>query len=356
MDKKNLAIIIGARPQFIKHASLESVLKKYFNIFSIHTGQHYDEKMSSIFFEEMNINKPKYMLKSTFKLHGEMTGSMLADIEEILISEKPDGIIVYGDTNTTLAGALAASKLDIPIFHIESGLRSFNRKMPEEINRILTDHLSSLLFAPTSSAVINLKNEGISVGVNLVGDIMYDSLLLAKKYIGEDIMQENLVLLTIHRPYNTDNFDRLLSILKQLNKINKKVVFPVHPRTKNILNINNFLFDDYENIEFIEPLSYFDLIQLQIRATCIITDSGGIQKEAYLLRRKCITIRSETEWIETLMNGWNTLIFENLDSLNEIIQTEPGAYITNIYGNGDASKQISNCILNFFENKNLTNV
>jgi UDP-N-acetylglucosamine 2-epimerase len=350
VSRKKIAVIIGARPQFIKHAPLEQVLKNHFNIFSIHTGQHYDAKMSSIFFEQMEIDRPKYMLNSAHKLHGKMTASMLAEIEEILLLEIPDAVIVYGDTNTTLAGALAASKLHIPIFHVEAGLRSFNRKMPEEINRIVTDHLSSLLFAPTDSSVINLNNEGIFEGINIVGDLMYDSLILAKKYVGENIKQEDEILLTIHRPYNTDNFDRLSLILEQLNKLNKKVIFPVHPRTKDILNKNHFIFDNYENIQFIEPVSYFDLVKLQIKSSCIITDSGGIQKEAYMLRRKCITIRSETEWIETLVNGWNTLIFEDLGSLSKIINTQPGEYISGVYGNGDASLRIIKYILLYFEN------
>ena len=352
MNKKSIAVIIGARPQFIKHAALENILKQYFNVFSIHTGQHYDEKMSSIFFEQMKINKPKYVLKNGYRLHGVMTGKMLVEIEEILIIEKPDAVIVYGDTNTTLAGALAASKIHIPIFHVESGLRSFNKKMPEEINRVVTDHLSSLLFVPTISAIENLKNEGITEGVYQVGDIMYDSLQLALDFIGKDIKQEDAVLLTIHRPYNTDDIERLVLILDQLNKLKKKVIFPVHPRTKNILSENGISIDNYKNINFIDPVSYFDLIKLLIKSSCIITDSGGVQKEAYMLRRKCITLRSETEWTETLVNGWNTLVFENLEILNDIIDYEPGEYVSNIYGYGDTSIQITKCILNYFENEN----
>jgi UDP-GlcNAc3NAcA epimerase len=337
---KKIGVVIGARPQFIKHAPLEIELKKAFNVFSIHTGQHYDKSMSDIFFDQLNISKPTYMLNVGSGKHGKTTAMMLEKIEEVLVIEKPDYLLVYGDTNSTLSGALAASKLHIPIIHIESGLRSFNRKMPEEINRIITDHLSSFLFAPTIIAVDNLKNEGITKGVYHVGDVMYDCLNLAKSVIKNNYTENAHILLTIHRPYNTDNSTRLLEILLKLNTLNKLIVFPVHPRTLSQLESENIDLKKFNNIDFIQPVSYFDLIKLQLESTCVITDSGGIQKEAYLLKKKCITLRSETEWLETLDNGWNTLIFDNLEPIHDLVNKLPGDYIEGIYGDGNASKAI----------------
>lgn len=341
---KKIGIVIGARPQFIKHAPLEIALKKYFNIFSIHTGQHYDQKMSDIFFDQLNISKPKYMLNAGTGMHGQMTGLMLAKIEEVLLLEKPDALLVYGDTNSTLAGALAASKLHLPIIHIEAGLRSFNRKMPEEVNRVLTDHVSNYLFAPTNIAVENLKNEGIQEGVFQVGDVMYDALLLAKKVIGENFVSNNQILLTLHRPYNTDDVVRLNRILNELNLLNIPIVFPIHPRTKAVFERDSTSDDSYPFINFIEPVSYFDLIKLQLESSCIITDSGGIQKEAYLLKKKCITLRSETEWLETLNGGWNTLIFDDLDMIASAVNSIPSDYIDNIYGNGNTSTLVADIL------------
>lgn len=351
-SKYKLCLIIGARPQFIKHAPLEIELKKYFDLFTIHTGQHYDENMSDIFFNQLNIDKPKYMLNIGSGNHGKQTGRMLESIENILVEELPDGIIVYGDTNSTLAGALAGSKLVIPIFHVEAGLRSFNKSMPEEINRIVTDHISQLLFVPTKLAQENLVNEGIDFDrIYLVGDIMYDSLLLAKKTI--NICEvKNQILVTLHRPYNTDNFIRLKNILRSLNDLGQKIIFPIHPRTKSIVNENKFNLEQFSNIEFCNPLSYFELISLQMESSCIITDSGGIQKEAYLNKKKCITLRSETEWVETLANGWNFLVYNNLDDLNKYIEIEPGEYIEGVYGRGDTAVKISAVLLDFFINPN----
>lgn len=341
---RKIGIVVGARPQFIKHAPLEIALKKYFDVFSIHTGQHYDQKMSQVFFEQLSINKPKYMLNAGTGNHGQMTGLMLTKIEEVLLNEKPDALVVYGDTNSTLAGALAASKLHIPIIHIEAGLRSFNRKMPEEVNRVLTDHISSLLFAPTNTAVENLKHEGIEEGVYQVGDVMYDALLLAKKVIGTDYMSKNQILVTLHRPYNTDDVVRLNKILNKLNVINVPIVFPIHPRTKSVLDKHAMAEDLYPNINFIEPVSYFELVKLQLESSCIITDSGGIQKEAYLLKKKCITLRSETEWVETLVNGWNTLVFDDIDFLPELVEQKPGNYISELYGDGHSADKIAELI------------
>lgn len=341
---KKICVIIGARPQFIKHAPVELELKKIYNVVSIHTGQHYDKKMSEIFFSQLNISKPTYILNCGGGNHGIQTANMLIKVEEILVEEKPLAVLVYGDTNSTLAGALAASKLNIPIIHIEAGLRSFNRAMPEEINRILTDHVSKLLFAPTNLAIENLRNEGINLGVYHTGDVMFDTVLLAKKIIGQDYKNKNQILVTLHRPYNTDNIDRLTHILTSLNGLESKIIFPVHPRTKNILLANKVDLSLFENIEFVEPISYFDLIKNQLESKCIITDSGGIQKEAYMLKRKCITLRSETEWIETLNNNWNMLLFDNLYELKDAVKKIPGPYIDGVYGNGSAATEIANII------------
>jgi UDP-GlcNAc3NAcA epimerase len=351
MNNKKIVCIVGARPQFIKHAPLELALKTFFNVVTIHTGQHYDAKMSKIFFDQLNISPPTYMLKSSGKgvSHGQQTGEMLTLVEEILMKEMPMAVLVYGDTNSTLAGALAASKLNIPVIHIEAGLRSFNKKMPEEINRILTDHVSSILFAPSTLAVENLKKEGLSDGVVLCGDVMNDMVLLAKEKIPNTVDLSDFYLITIHRPYNTDEKSRLFYILDTINKLDSLAIFPIHPRTLTKIADFGGKIEDYQNIKFIEPLSYFELIEHQIKAKAIITDSGGVQKEAYILRKKCITIRSETEWAETLQGGWNHLVFDNLDNIQELIYENPTDYIENLYGNGQASNFISQKLNDFFK-------
>lgn len=341
---RKISFVVGARPQFIKHAPVEQAFKRFFDVFTIHTGQHYDEKMSDIFFSELNIDKPKYTLQTGGMLHGKQTALMLEGIEEILISEKPMGLVVYGDTNSTVAGAMAAAKLNIPVIHIEAGIRSYNKSMPEEINRVITDHLSSILFAPSNTAIKCLSYEGINSSVYNVGDVMYDSLMLAKQRVGNNLTIDEQILLTLHRPYNTDNYDRLYSILHHINESGKQVIFPLHPRTRKILTINQFNFEHFNNIEFIDPVSYFELVKLEMTSTIIITDSGGIQKEAYWLRKKCITIRSETEWPETLLNGWNTLIFDNLDKLSIVINNPVGEYIPNLFGSSNASIAISEIV------------
>jgi UDP-GlcNAc3NAcA epimerase len=274
---------------------------------------------------------------------------MLTLVEEILMKEMPMAVLVYGDTNSTLAGALAASKLNIPVIHIEAGLRSFNKKMPEEINRILTDHVSSILFAPSTLAVENLKKEGLSDGVVLCGDVMNDMVLLAKEKIPNTVDLSDFYLITIHRPYNTDEKSRLFYILDTINKLDSLAIFPIHPRTLTKIADFGGKIEDYQNIKFIEPLSYFELIEHQIKAKAIITDSGGVQKEAYILRKKCITIRSETEWAETLQGGWNHLVFDNLDNIQELIYENPTDYIENLYGNGQASNFISQKLNDFFK-------
>ena len=340
---KKIVAIIGARPQFIKHAPLEIALKEEFEVISVHTGQHYDANMSQIFFDELKMSVPAYKLEVGSHSHGKQTALMLQEIERILKLESPDALMVYGDTNSTLAGALAAAKIHIPIIHVEAGLRSFNKKMPEEINRILTDHVSSLLFASTESAVQNLKNENITEGVYHVGDVMQDSVILAQKFASCDI-DNDFILMTIHRPYNTDDKNRLHLILSKINALNKLIIFPIHPRTKNLMI--NFGLDEstYSNIKFIEPQAYFKNIGLLMKADCLITDSGGMQKEAYILQTKCITIRYETEWVETLENGWNTLVFDNFDRLGSILDHPQGNYINGIYGDGSSAYLMSKII------------
>lgn len=310
--------IVGARPQFIKLAPLSREIRKFHKEIIIHTGQHFDLEMSDIFFNELNINRPDYNLHINGGTHGEQTGNMLISIEKILIKEKPDLIIVFGDTNSTLAGTLASSKLGIKILHVEAGLRSFNKSMPEEINRIVSDHLSDYLFVPTSTAMKNLINEGLSQKSYLTGDIMVDSLNYAKSIVFSQKIENNLgkyFLLTLHRPYNVDDINKLSKILKLLGHLSIKVVFPVHPRTKKLIEQNNIIINS--NIKLINPLGYLDFIKLALNSEKIITDSGGIQKEAYILEKPCITLRTETEWVETVEAGWNLLL--NVEKESEIV-------------------------------------
>jgi UDP-GlcNAc3NAcA epimerase len=353
MNKKKVIIIIGARPQFIKHAAIELALRQEVDLQTIHTGQHYDENMSAVFFGQLGISKPSHMLNVCGGNHGNQTGKMLVAIEAILESEKPDMVIVYGDTNSTLAGALAASKIHIPVAHIEAGLRSFNKAMPEEINRVLTDNMSDLLFCPTQEAVDNLQNENLVQNIHIVGDVMLDMIMLAK---GKDLLQKNgdfnnYYFATIHRPYNTDDTKRLLNIIETFEGLDKKVKFAVHPRTKHQLASINIDIEKYKNIEFLLPVGYFESLQLQFNSSAVITDSGGVQKEAYILQKKCITIRSETEWVETLQGGWNHLVFENLQDIQKLILEKPNNYIENIYGNGQAAFQIKNIVQKYLHNK-----
>ena len=312
-----ITTIIGARPQFIKASVLSNLIKERKDIEEviIHTGQHFNEMMSDVFFDELKIPEPRYNLNISSLSHGAMTGRMIESIENILMEEKPDLTIVYGDTNSTLAGALASIKLDIPIAHIESGLRSFNKKMPEEINRKLTDHISKYLFCPTIKSIKNLTNEGITRNVELVGDIMYDSFLKYEKLGNNCINSTNLkkeyCLLTLHRQENTNDYGVIYNLFDTLRKISEKYeynfVFPMHPRINKFLNDNDFPFKNYKNIFFTFPMSYIDMINLEKNAKFIFTDSGGIQKEAYWAKTPCITLREETEWVELLDTGMNVL-------------------------------------------------
>jgi UDP-N-acetylglucosamine 2-epimerase (non-hydrolysing) len=307
--------VIGARPQFIKCAPVSRQIRKDHQEILIHTGQHYDPEMSDIFFKELAIPAPDYHLGVGSATHGKQTGEILEKVEEILLKESPALVLVYGDTNSTLAGALAAAKLHIPVVHVEAGLRSFDRAMPEEINRILTDHISDILFCSTQTAVDNLAREGISRGVYLTGDVMVDALLYNLEIAEQKsrilkrfhLKKKNYVVMTVHRPSNTDNAENMKNILQAAGKITENVVFPVHPRTRSFL-VNYGLWHQMAgNIIITEPLGYLDMLHLMHHADRILTDSGGIQKEAYLLKVPCITLRENTEWVETLEGGWNVL-------------------------------------------------
>lgn len=352
---KKIISIIGARPQFIKYAPLSLALKGKVNDIAIHSGQHYDKEMSDVFFEELKIPQPKYMLNVGSGTHGVQTGKMLIQLDPIFAEEAPDAVIVFGDTNTTLAGTLSAAKLNIPVIHIEAGLRSFNREMPEELNRIAVDHLSSLLFAPTQEAINNLLTEGIKDNVMLSGDLMADSLRIARDYLKESgvlsPVADNFYLATIHRNYNTDSIERLVEILQSFDDLDKQVIFPIHPRTKNFLNSANIQLENCKNIHFLSPLGYFSFINYMSNCSAVITDSGGIQKEAYILKKPCITLRYETEWVETLKGNWNILAGNTLTELKYLVKKSQGNYVPGIYGNGFSAQDIVENILKYIDNE-----
>ena len=339
--------VVGARPQFIKLAILSKELRENHNEIIIHTGQHYDDNMSRYFFEEMQIAKPDYNLNIGSGSHGKQTAEMLIGLEDIFLHQKPDVVITFGDTNTTLATGLAATKLNIPVAHVEAGLRSHNREMPEEINRILTDHISDYLFAPTLTAMENIKSENLYGKPFLVGDVMYNSLLYYGKIAEQKsrilknlkLKQKEYILLTLHRPYNVDNIHKLQNIFSALKQTKRFIVLPVHPRSRKMIESTNTIIP--ENISIIEPLGYLDFIFLQKHSEKIITDSGGIQKEAYLNGIPCITIRPETEWIETVKAGWNVLVGDKKDQLIEnCLHFKPSHNRPRYFGDGNSSKKI----------------
>lgn len=342
---KTILSVVGARPQFIKHAPMQLQLQKYFKALTIHTGQHYDKNMSDIFFNDLGMAKPDFLFDlGGSKPQGEQTGLMMTEIEKVVSKVKPNAILVYGDTNSTLAAALVAAKMNIPQIHIEAGLRSFNRNMPEEINRIISDSLAKLLFCPTQQAIENLKKEGIShSGIFKCGDVMCDTLKLVENKLTAQV-DYPYYFVTLHRPYNVDNPERLSRILMTLNALPHKVIFPIHPRTIGRFKSFGLNENQFANIEFISPIGYIESISYQKYADCIITDSGGMQKEAYMLQKKCITLRSETEWTETLVNDWNELVFEDIESLTVKVKNQPGVYVPNIYGTGNAAIEIVNRI------------
>ncbi|OGW47599.1 MAG: UDP-N-acetylglucosamine 2-epimerase [Nitrospirae bacterium RBG_13_41_22] len=380
-----IVTIVGARPQFIKCAAVNRALKAYNQRYApmgrsaserriheilVHTGQHYDYLMDRVFFEELEIPNPNYHLGVGSGSHARQTGMMLERIESVLEKEKPEVVIVYGDTNSTLAGALAAAKLNIPVAHVEAGLRSYRRIMPEEINRLLTDHLSTLLFCPTDQSVRNLLKEGIKNGktrwVKKVGDVMFDSVLYYSKIAEKKstILQDlslftphscrerfqtvpyrtlNYYLVTLHRAENTDSPKRLKSILKVLNEIGKHtpVILPLHPRTRKMIN-GYHLLGETKRIKLIDPLSYLDMITLERNAKAILTDSGGVQKEAYWLKVPCFTLRDETEWVETLQGGWNVLVGTEMKRIIEEVchRERKRSPQKGLFGDGRASEKI----------------
>lgn len=343
--------VLGARPQFIKAAAFSRALDQIDNIeeIIIHTGQHYDQNMSDIFFEEMNIPKPKYLLQTGGKTHGAMTGQQLEQIENIFLNEKPDLVLVYGDTNSTLAGALAAAKLHIPVAHVEAGLRSFNKKMPEEINRILTDQVSDYLFVPSMGAKKNLLKEGISSDkIFVVGDIMYDvSLYYKEKMIKpswfDSLNLNNFILCTIHRAENTDDAVRLTNIFKGLELSGKDIILPLHPRT--LSKINKYKISISKNIHITEPVGYLEMVWLEVNSDLIVTDSGGVQKEAYFHEKYCVTLREETEWVELVENGLNILVGCNIEKMKLAFDVNKNIEFKNsIYGDGNTACNIVNII------------
>jgi UDP-GlcNAc3NAcA epimerase len=337
--------IIGARPQFIKCALLSRELRKFHRDILVHTGQHYDYNMNRIFFDELGIPEPDYNLGIGSGSHGYQTGEMLKKIEEVLVNEKPDLVIVYGDTNTTLAGALAAVKLHTKTAHVESGLRSFDKSMPEEINRILTDHCSDYLFCPTQTAVDNLKKENLISGVYLTGDVMVD-VLSNNREIAErsdilDVLKlksKHYIVLTLHRANNTDlreNLDVLIDVLIRLSETGETIVFPMHPRTRKLL-VKYDLFRDLEaKVYIVDPLGYLEFLKLLNHSRKVLTDSGGIQKEAYILKVPCITLRENTEWVETVHDGWNVLVGMNADAIIEAVSDfDPKTKQNDVFGTG----------------------
>jgi len=343
-----IVTILGARPQFIKAAPVCHALKQNgCEEILVHTGQHYDANMSEIFFRELSIPAPSVNLNVGSGGHGKQTGEMLAKIEEILLTHKPDKVLVYGDTNSTLAGALAACKLGIPIAHVEAGLRSFNRSMPEEHNRVLTDHCSDLLFCPTQTAVNHLAFEGIRNGVHLVGDTMFDAVLSFRELARSrsDAMKKfglkpkNFYLATIHRPYNTDDPVALESAMKALGSLGHQVLFPVHPRTRPKLQSLSLA----SNIQLCDPLGYLDMLLLQEEARVVLTDSGGVQKESFFLKTPCVTLRTETEWVETVQAGWNIVTGVDSSAIQKAVEQferNPPLTPPDYFGSGDAAARI----------------
>ncbi|MCX6986370.1 MAG: UDP-N-acetylglucosamine 2-epimerase (non-hydrolyzing) [Lentisphaerae bacterium] len=349
-----ICTIIGARPQFVKAAAVSAEFAKHksINEIIIHTGQHYDHGMSEIFFKELNVPHEKYNLEIGSGSHGAQTGKMLEAIEKVLQDESPDYVLIYGDTNSTLAGALCASKLHIPIAHIEAGMRSFNKKMPEEINRIVADHLSEINFCSTKTAMVNLKNEKLADTGVLVGDVMFDCSLkfaeLAEKrynpFAKFAVGKNGYALLTCHRAENTDYRECLAEIVKAVNKISEKmpVLYPVHPRTRKFLNEYGLSFS--ENVKLIDPVGYLEMVLLEKHSSLILTDSGGVQKEAFFYRVPCITMREETEWIETVDLGWNKITGADskkiIAAFADFAKNKPAKTSARPYGNGDAAAKI----------------
>ncbi len=344
-----LASIVGARPQLVKVAVVSRALRQLHEELIIHTGQHYAYNMSAQFFDELNIPAPDYPLGCGSGPHGAQTSRMLEAIEEVLMRECFDAVIVYGDTNSTLAGALAAAKLHIPVAHVEAGLRNFDQSMPEEINRVLSDHLSHRLFCPTETACKNLNNEGITQGVEFVGDVMYDLLLQVQPELAgrtERLLRtlglspQSYALVTVHRAVNADNPEAMRGIADGLNRLEMPVIFPVHPRTR--ARLEGYDISWGKHVHLMEPLGYLDMMALGKTAYRILTDSGGLQKEAFLLGVPCVTLREETEWIETVETGWNVLVGTRWqDIVKAVDRPMPEPTRHNPFGEGDAAVRIA---------------
>lgn len=356
----NVITIVGARPQFVKAAAVSRAIAAHnadsdFGIREriIHTGQHYDDNMSRVFFDELHIPQPAVNLEVGSGPHGQQTGAMLERIEKILLDERPDWVLIYGDTNSTLAGALAASKLHIPVAHVEAGLRSFNRRMPEEINRIVADCLSKLLFCPTMTAVQNLQNEGITDGVHQVGDVMYDSVLYNTRLAQSSsrivaklgLEPRSFYLATIHRAENTDDPARLGGIVEAFSKLRYPIVLPLHPRTRKTLGAGLAALEG--KVKIIDPVPYLDMLMLESNARMILTDSGGVQKEAYWFGAPCVTLRDQTEWVELVSSGCNKLAGADPEAILRAVRAFeqsdcllPGQQSQNLYGDGQSAQKI----------------
>jgi UDP-GlcNAc3NAcA epimerase len=338
--------IVGARPQFVKAAAVSRKLREQHTEVLVHTGQHYDYEMSGIFFDGLEMPAPDVNLGVGSGAHGAQTGAMLKAIEDVLIAERPDWLMVYGDTNSTLAGALAASKVFVPVAHVEAGLRSFNRRMPEEVNRVVADHLSDLLLCPSDTAARNLAAEGISQGVDVVGDVMLDVLNWATEralarppeVLHRLGLTKPFVLATVHRSENTDDRARLAQILLALDALDEPVIFPVHPRTSRAIQELNWR--PKPHLQLIDPVGYVEMLTLTGAARLVLTDSGGLQKEAYWLGVPCLTLRDETEWVETVHTGWNALVGSDFERIVHAARTfEPAGRRPTLYGDGRAAER-----------------
>lgn len=358
MKRIKLLTVVGARPQFIKASALSSEVLKHdlFEEVIIHTGQHFDTEMSDIFFNELGIPKPKFNLGVGGGSHGENTGKMIIELEKVFITEQPSAVVLYGDTDSTLAGAIAASKLHIPVVHIEAGLRSFNKRMPEEINRILTDHVSSILFTPSASSQEQLLAEGVSSeNICISGDIMFDATLkfgrIAKQQASKEVRMQvdnnsKYALLTLHRAENVDYKERFESILNNISLVEFPVLFPIHPRTAN--RLEQFNLNLPTNVVRLDPVGYFSMLYLEKNSSVILTDSGGVQKEAFFSKVPCVTLRDETEWVELIDLGVNFIVGDNMTkfttAISKIEHIDKSVYSENIYGNGTSSLKILNFI------------
>ena len=342
-----IVTIIGARPQFIKAAALSRALRTRFTEVLIHTGQHYDDAMSDVFFRELDLPTPDRNLGVGSGSHGEQTGRIMIELEAVLLVERPDWVVVYGDTNSTLAGSLVAAKLHVPIAHVEAGLRSFDRRMPEEVNRLVSDHLSALKFCPTETGVRNLAKEGILEGVHMVGDVMYDIFVehlgVARRrplaVLQDPVFKKGFALATIHRAENTDDLTRLGAIIEGLGASGMPVLFPIHPRTRAALEAAPLPIP--LTLKTVEPVGYLDMIALEAAADVIVTDSGGVQKEAYFIGRPCVTVRETTEWPETVAAGWNTLVGADAARIAQALSSfRPTGDRPQSFGDGHAAEKI----------------